>query len=70
MTLEEHKIEVEKLNKLENELTNHICLTDNQDLYDIYLKWKNQRNVCNQGFVSVTESILKTEQHAPQGNLP
>lgn len=68
MTVEEHKLEVEKLNKLEEKLTNLICLTDNQELYDTYLKWKKQRNVCNEGFVSAIKENFKAEQSDPQGN--
>jgi len=59
MTQEEHKIEVEKLIKIEAELTNIISETENDELYNIYLNWQAQRDVCNKGFVSVLDEVFK-----------
>ncbi len=55
----QHKKEVEKLNKLENLLTELITKTDNEDLQIIFLEWQGQRNLCNQGFNKFLETIIK-----------
>ena len=59
MTIDEHKIEVEKLKSIENELTKLICSIDNDKLYNVYLDWQNQRLVCNEGFTKVIAEKLK-----------
>jgi len=53
MTAAEHAIEVKKLSELESQLTQRISLTDDDMLQELFLKWTEQRNVCNVGFMSI-----------------
>ena len=56
MDIDQHKKEVEKLQKLETKLTLHIAYIDDQELMDLFLEWQDQRTVCNQGFVKLLDS--------------
>ena len=61
MTLEEHESEVKKLKLLEYKLTNRISVLGDSELMRIYSEWSTQRNLCNEGFVSVISDGLNSE---------
>lgn len=62
MTVEQHQLEVDKLNKLEEELSKLIIDTNDLDLSDKYFKWQDQRNVCNEGFLKFIETSLSNKK--------
>lgn len=61
MTIEQHQKEVEKLHTMEKELTNRIVETGDFNLMDTFEAWIEQRNVCNEGFVSAISEGLNSE---------
>ena len=53
MTLGQHKEEVKKLHKLEDELIKLIAMTGNNPLMDKFLDWQTQRNKCNENYLNI-----------------
>lgn len=48
---DKHKLEVDKLNSIEKELTRMIAQTNNEQLMDKFLDWQNKRTECNKLYI-------------------
>ena len=59
MDITKHEKEVEKLNKIENELVKLVADTDNHQLMDKFTEFQDQRIVCNTSFAKWMDKILK-----------
>lgn len=62
MTLEQHQIEVKKLEDLESELTRMIIDSSNSEMTDKFFRWQTQRNVCNKGFVKFLDETINSSK--------
>lgn len=65
MKEEQHKIEVEKLAKIESELTELMFDQNNDTLNDKFLDWQTQRSVCNEGWGSWVLDQIKEIKEKP-----
>lgn len=65
---EEHNIEVKVLKEIEEQLTKLILDINNDDLMDKYLEWRSQRNVCNEGYISVMDKIIEASTNKTNQN--
>lgn len=52
-----HKQKVNTLKSLESELVEMISKTNNEPLQDKFIEWMNQRNLCNDTYLSVLDKI-------------
>lgn len=62
MSTEQHIKEVEKFNKLENELIEMIAEIGNEKLMQKFQEWQDQRHICNKGFFDHIESLKTVMQ--------
>ncbi len=58
---EEHDEEVSLLTELEIELQTMIFGINNYELSTLFIKWQEQRLVCNEGFLKTIQTLLKEE---------
>lgn len=58
MKLEQHKIDVAKLNQLEKELIELIYQIDDQEVLEKFKEWQEHRYICNKEYSSIVTNYF------------
>jgi hypothetical protein len=58
--IELHKKQYDKLQEIEKDLITMISELGDEALHEKFIDWMNQRTRCNETYIAIQESILKT----------
>jgi hypothetical protein len=58
--VENHKVQVENLSKIEAELVEMISNTGNEKLMEKFIDWQNQRTRCNETYIATISKLVES----------